>query len=332
MREGGGSLEEKLNQKKKITSDVDMRLLLSRVALLSYVVVMALEQPLLLSRRSVSSLAVLLPWLIEQPAVAAAEWTCDLGDFKVTKRQESSLRIRPETMLTATSDYGRELKLLKVPLGVAAASSFGPDDQIEMSRYFSSKQEAERIGTKRIADIFRQSLLRQVKSPSSPLLDVSLDTNDAKVVTKKGRRYVTLKYATDGCRKLDEDGLCVGRAKRIADVIFTVSLESQARTLEEQRRMDSGDLEVRITIICLTQSRRATSIRSGYLQRRRPRAPPAPRKKIATASPTTTASDCESSCPLTLRILNNILQTTGRHLLFRSSKSIILMCVCVLEN
>lgn len=33
--------------------------------------------------------------------------------------------------------------------------------------------------------------------------------------------------------------------KRFANSVLTVSLESQARTLEEQRRMDAGDMEER---------------------------------------------------------------------------------------
>ena len=57
------------------------------------------------------------------------EWRCrscsalDSGEWKVSKRQQSSVRIRPETMLSATDARGREIKVIKVPLGRGAASS-----------------------------------------------------------------------------------------------------------------------------------------------------------------------------------------------------------------
>ena len=62
-----------------------------------------------------------------RPAFAADEWRLGvLKDYAVTKKQASSVRIRPETMLTATGENDTELKLLKVPLGRVAAASFAP--------------------------------------------------------------------------------------------------------------------------------------------------------------------------------------------------------------
>ena len=63
--------------------------------------------------------------------------------------------------------------------------------------------------------------------------------------SRGGRRYVSYAYGTDGCKRLDEDGACMRRSKRVVAAAVTVSLESQARTLEEQRRMDRGELEDR---------------------------------------------------------------------------------------
>lgn len=101
-------------------------------------------------------------------AVGGAEWRCDLpADWAVQKRQESSVRIRPETMLVASSG-SQEVKLLKIPLGRSAATSFEPPEQVELSRYFASRQSG--IPERRIAEIFASSLARQAANPASPLI------------------------------------------------------------------------------------------------------------------------------------------------------------------
>lgn len=174
---------------------------------------------------------------------AMAEWSCALdSDWKITKRQESSVRIRPETMLTASKEK-MDIKLVKIPLGRSAATNFEPDEQLDLAMFFNSRADAERITDQRIREIFQRSLDRQAQAPSSPLQSASVTT--VATTTRRNRRYVSLDYVTDGCRKIDEDGACVGRAKRQANAVLTVSLESQARTLEEQRRMDRGDMEER---------------------------------------------------------------------------------------
>lgn len=199
------------------------------------------------------------------PAVAKAEWACALdpaSELKVEKRLESSVRIRPETMLLATNaKTQREVKLVKVPLGQSAAASFDPPEQIELSRYFSSRQAAEALGPGRVAAIFRRSLEKQVASPRSPLEGIEFDESKASVAARNGRRYVAVDYVTYGCRRLDEDGACVGRSKRLATSVITVSLEAQARTNEERRRMDRGDLEERSidTLWLFTASAPATT-------------------------------------------------------------------------
>ena len=184
---------------------------------------------------------------IAQPANAVAEWTCPLDkqEWTIAKRQDSSVRIRPETMLAASDGLKREVKLLKIPLGRAAVTSFEPEEQVELARFFASKQAADDIGVEKGACIFRNSLDRQAKSNTSPLIAATVNVPSALLETRQNRRYVTVDYETDGCRRLDEDGQCVGRAKRVANAVITVSLESQARTLEEQRRMDRGELEAR---------------------------------------------------------------------------------------
>ena len=129
--------------------------------------------------------------------------------------------------------------------GRAAVTSFEPEEQVELARFFASKQAADDIGVEKGACIFRNSLDRQAKSDTSPLIAATVNVPSALLETRQNRRYVTVDYETDGCRRLDEDGQCVGRAKRVANAVITVSLESQARTLEEQRRMDRGELEAR---------------------------------------------------------------------------------------
>ena len=52
-------------------------------------------------------------------------------------------------------------------------------------------------------------------------------------------------YDADACRRLSEDGECLRRGTRYVEARVSVSLESQARTLEEQRRMDEGEMEQR---------------------------------------------------------------------------------------
>ena len=82
---------------------------------------------------------------LPRPAFAADEWRLGvLKDYSVTKKQASSVRIRPETMLTATGENDTELKLLKVPLGRAAAASFAPEDQLVLAKYFSSRRRMAR--------------------------------------------------------------------------------------------------------------------------------------------------------------------------------------------
>mmetsp|Transcript_5052 Transcript_5052/g.14969 ORF Transcript_5052/g.14969 Transcript_5052/m.14969 type:complete len:260 (-) Transcript_5052:29-808(-) len=183
------------------------------------------------------------------PAAAAAEWRCEALQDKswtVSKRQESSVRIRPETMLVAADEKtDRELKLLKVPLGRAAAASFAPEDQLDLAKFFSSRQDAEALGPKRIADVMGRSLALQAKNPASPLQGVALDASKAAVSQRGGRRYVGYDYVADACRRIDENGECLRRAKRLVSASVSVSLESQARTLEEQRRMDEGEMEQR---------------------------------------------------------------------------------------
>ncbi|KAJ1459474.1 hypothetical protein M885DRAFT_511465, partial [Pelagophyceae sp. CCMP2097] len=182
------------------------------------------------------------------PASAAAEWSVGALNerkFDVTKKQESSVRIRPEVMLLASDASGTELKLLKVPLGRAAASSFEPEEQLALAEYFADRKRAESTGASGVAAILARSLQKQVDSPASPLKAATVDVSGAAAVARFGRRYVAYDYNTEGCRKLDEDGGCVGASKRVVSAVVTVSLESQARTLEEQRRMDRGDLEAR---------------------------------------------------------------------------------------
>ena len=181
-----------------------------------------------------------------RPARAADEWRLGvIKDYAVTKKQASSVRIRPETMLTATGDNDTELKLLKVPLGRAAAASFAPDDQLVLAKYFSSRTDAEKIGPAKIASIMKASLQKQAANPQSPLQGVKLDPGAASVETRNGRRYVAYGYDADACRRLSEDGECLRRGTRYVEARVSVSLESQARTLEEQRRMDEGEMEQR---------------------------------------------------------------------------------------
>ena len=181
-----------------------------------------------------------------RPARAADEWRLGvIKDYAVTKKQASSVRIRPETMLTATGDNDTELKLLKVPLGRAAAASFAPDDQLVLAKYFSSRTDAEKIGPSKIASIMKASLQKQASNPQSPLQGVKLDPGAASVETRGGRRYVSYIYDADACRRLSEDGECLRRGTRYVEARVSVSLESQARTLEEQRRMDEGEMEQR---------------------------------------------------------------------------------------
>ena len=93
---------------------------------------------------------------LPRPAFAADEWRLGvIKDYAVTKKQASSVRIRPETMLTATGENDTELKLLKVPLGRAAAASFAPEDQLVLAKYFSSRTDAEKIGPSKIASIMK---------------------------------------------------------------------------------------------------------------------------------------------------------------------------------
>ena len=181
-----------------------------------------------------------------RPARAADEWRLGvIKDYAVTKKQASSVRIRPETMLTATGENDTELKLLKVPLGRAAAASFAPDDQLVLAKYFSSRTDAEKIGPSKIASIMKASLQKQASNPQSPLQGVKLDPGAASVETRGGRRYVSYIYDADACRRLSEDGECLRRGTRYVEARVSVSLESQARTLEEQRRMDEGEMEQR---------------------------------------------------------------------------------------
>jgi hypothetical protein len=168
-----------------------------------------------------------------------------IKDYSVTKKQASSVRIRPETMLTATGEGDTELKLLKVPLGRAAAASFAPEDQLVLAKYFSSRTDAEKIGPSKIASIMKASLQKQAANPQSPLQGVKLDPGAASVETRGGRRYVSYIYDADACRRLSEDGECLRRGTRYVEARVSVSLESQARTLEEQRRMDEGEMEQR---------------------------------------------------------------------------------------
>ena len=209
------------------------------------------EAALVVGRRRLPGLALGSLALGPPPAQGGAEWIVGaLQDksWSVSKRQESSVRIRPETMLVATTDKSdRELKVVKVPLGRSAAPSFDPDDQYDLARFFASRGDAEKLGAARIQGIMAKSLERQAKNPASPLQAVAMDPafGAAAVATRGGRRYVSYAYETDGCRRLDEDGGCLRRSKRAVAAAVTVSLESQARTLEEQRRMDRGELEDR---------------------------------------------------------------------------------------
>ena len=73
-------------------------------------------------------------------------------------------------MLVASDEKtDRELKVVKIPLGRAAASSFDPDDQYDLARYFASRADAEKLGPSRIAKIMEGSLKKQAANPASPL-------------------------------------------------------------------------------------------------------------------------------------------------------------------
>ena len=91
----------------------------------------------------------------------------------------------------------------------------------------------------------KASLQKQASNPQSPLQGVKLDPGAASVETRNGRRYVAYGYDADACRRLSEDGECLRRGTQYVEARVSVSLESQARTLEEQRRMDEGEMEQR---------------------------------------------------------------------------------------
>ena len=211
----------------------------------THLLTLAATAALRTSRRALgagSFLAALGP----RPARAGDEWTCGaLKEYTITKKQASSVRIRPETMLSATGPGDSELRLLKIPLGREAGTSFAPEDQLTLATYFSSRADAERIGAAKIAGIMKASLVKQATNPSSPLQGVNRDPGAASVATRSGRRYVAYSYDADACRRLSEDGECLRRSTRRVEARVSVSLESQARTLTEQSRMDEGEMEQR---------------------------------------------------------------------------------------
>jgi hypothetical protein len=209
----------------------------------THLLTLAATAALRTSRRALGTSAALAA-LGPRPARAGDEWTCGaLKEYTVTKKQASSVRIRPETMLSATGPGDSELRLLKVPLGREAP--FAPEDQLILATYFSSRADAERIGAAKIASIMKSSLVKQATNPASPLQGANLDPALASVATRGGRRYVAYNYDADACRRLSEDGECLRRSTRRVEARVSVSLESQARTLTEQSRMDEGEMEQR---------------------------------------------------------------------------------------
>ena len=89
-------------------------------------------------------------------------------------------------------------------------------------------------------------------------------------------RTVRYDYVADACRRISEDGECLRRSKRLVAASVSVSLESQARTLEEQRRMDAGELEQRPRAASRTGGSRGDTADAG-VQTRRFAATPRPR-------------------------------------------------------
>ena len=74
-----------------------------------------------------------------------------------------------------------------------------------------------------------RSLKAQAENPASPLQGFTLDAAKASVQQRQQRRYVAYDYVADACRRIDEDGQCLRRAKRLVSATVSVSLESQAR-------------------------------------------------------------------------------------------------------
>jgi len=195
---------------------------------------------------------------------AGVEWSIQLlpnpSDWKTTKRLESVVRIRPETVLLASQpQLGLEVKIIKVPLGQAASASFSPEDQLTLSQFFEAAAERKDLtpgdGERGVADTVLRSLRRQAEAGTSALRQVyPAEFGDAapklyKRFSNKAdrqRAYVRFGFESDTCPRLDVDGGCETKLERRRHVsVVTVGLETQARTLTERQMMDSGEMEFR---------------------------------------------------------------------------------------
>eukprot|EP00638_Chattonella_subsalsa_P004008 CAMPEP_0117756466 /NCGR_PEP_ID=MMETSP0947-20121206/14099_1 /TAXON_ID=44440 /ORGANISM="Chattonella subsalsa, Strain CCMP2191" /LENGTH=241 /DNA_ID=CAMNT_0005576067 /DNA_START=309 /DNA_END=1034 /DNA_ORIENTATION=- len=181
--------------------------------------------------------------------VGGAEWGVALPpDWKITKKMDSTVRIKGETVLVAQEpSLKAELKINKVPLGRGAATNFSPMDQLMLAEYFSSNNE-RKIKKEDIVRVMERSLQVQTSSPQSALKGFSMiQDSSSQYIDGAGHRYVVYAYEADRCAgPLDYDGYCEdGLIKRKQIAVVTVGLELQARTLQEKRLMEAGEMERR---------------------------------------------------------------------------------------
>jgi len=192
--------------------------------------------------------------------IGGSEWSLALPpDWKIVKKLDSTVRIRSETVLIAQEEgLNAEIKINKVPLGMDAIGNFSPEDQLVLSSYFTNERGNSKSQSV-VLKAMQSSLESQVASPKSALKSFTMLAEQSKEYRDElGHRYVMYGYIGDKCvGPLDYDGYCEdGYSKRKSVAVVTVALELQARTSQERRLMELGELERReievLWICCLT--------------------------------------------------------------------------------
>jgi len=186
--------------------------------------------------------------------VGGAEWGVSIPpDWKISKKLDSTVRISGETVLIAQDpSIKAEIKINKLPLGRGAAANFEPEEQLALAEIFSAAPRTrggvDRASQERVAAVMERTLARQVAGQRSATRAYRVRPEDTGgYVDGAGRRYVVYGYDSDRCAgPVDYDGVCeAGTVPRRSLAVVTVGLELQARTLQEKRLMEAGEMERR---------------------------------------------------------------------------------------
>lgn len=235
------------------------------ILLLSSTTALRLPTPVVTRRTALAlpSLA-LLPSNAHAATEGGVQWDLDLpGSFAIQRRLASIVRIRTETMLSASEESGAQVRLLLVPLGQQVAGSLTGDEQFLLaSHFFGGGPDGG--DAQAVAKVMADSAARSPSVLGVERVGAARERTDA-----AGRTYVEFGTEVKRCSEPLDSGECFGEAlSRRTLTALTVSPISQFRTNTERARMQELGQTREVNVLWLLTLSAPKASFDGALQKR----------------------------------------------------------------